>query len=214
MSFIKLTARQEKIIDIVKENGPITGEEIAKRLNLTRATLRPDLSILTMIGALEARPKVGYLYSGKEIESALTEKIKDFKISDIKSVPIVVSEDTTVYDAIVTMFLENVGSIYVVSDGGILVGVVSRKDFLKNAIGGLDINKMPVAVIMTRMPNIVTVFPNESLLEAATKIIEHEIDSVPVVEEIKKEEVKQYKVIGKISKTTIVRAFVELSKNI
>jgi DeoR family transcriptional regulator, catabolite repression regulator len=214
VSFIKLTARQNKIIEIVKENAPITGEEIAKRLDLTRATLRPDLSILTMIGYLEARPKVGYLYSGKEVESALSEKIKDLKISEIKSVPVVVSEDTTVYDAIVTMFLENVGSIYVVAEGGILVGVVSRKDFLKNAIGGLDINKIPVAVIMTRMPNIVTVFPQENLLDAAIKLIDHEIDSVPVVEELERDELKQYRVMGKVSKTTIVRAFVELSKNI
>lgn len=214
MSFIKLTDRQEKIIDIVKESQPITGEDIAKKLELTRATLRPDLSILTMIGILDARPKVGYFYSGREIENALAEKIKDLKIADIKSVPVVVSEETTVYDAIVNMFLENVGSIYVVSEGGILVGLVSRKDFLKNTIGGLDINKIPVAMIMTRMPNIVTVSPEENLLDAAIKIIEHEIDSVPVVEEIEREDSKQYRVIGKISKTTIVRAFVELCKNV
>ncbi|OHW62570.1 transcriptional repressor CcpN [Andreesenia angusta] len=214
MSFIKLTDRQEKIIDIVKEGQPITGEDIAGKLDLTRATLRPDLSILTMIGVLEARPKVGYFYSGKQMEDDFSEKIKELKISEIKSVPVVVSEETTVYDAIVNMFLENVGSIYVVSEGGILVGVVSRKDFLKNTIGGLDINKIPVGMIMTRMPNIVTVFPEENLLDAAVKIIDHEIDSVPVVEEVQQEEIKQYRVIGKISKTTIARAFVELFKNI
>lgn len=214
MSFIKLTGRQEKIIDIVREGEPITGEDIAKKLDLTRATLRPDLSILTMIGILEARPKVGYFYSGKQMESDFSEKIKDLKIAEIKSVPVVVSEETTVYDAIVNMFLENVGSIYVVSEGGILVGVVSRKDFLKNAIGGLDINKVPVAMIMTRMPNIVTVFPEENLVDAAVKIIDHEIDSVPVVEEVQQQDSKQYRVIGKISKTTIARAFVELFKNV
>lgn len=47
---MELTHRQEQIIEIVKENGPITGENIADRLNLTRATLRPDLAILTMAG--------------------------------------------------------------------------------------------------------------------------------------------------------------------
>ncbi|NWN98797.1 MAG: HTH domain-containing protein, partial [Bacillus sp. (in: Bacteria)] len=40
MSKIELSKRQEKIIEIVKENGPITGEHIADKLNLTRATLR------------------------------------------------------------------------------------------------------------------------------------------------------------------------------
>lgn len=214
MRCIKLTDRQEKIIDIVRESQPITGEEIAKRLNLTRATLRPDLSVLTMIGVLEARPKVGYFYSGREIGNLLADRIKSLKISDIKSVPVVVTEETTAYDAIVTMFLENVGSIYVVAEGGILLGVVSRKDFLKSAIGGLDINKIPVAVIMTRMPNIITVFPEENILDAAIKIIEHEIDSMPVVEAIKSGDQKQYRVIGKISKTSIVGAIVELCKNI
>ena len=59
---IELSRRQQKIIQIVKDNGPITGEHIADQLDLTRATLRPDLAILTMAGFLEARPRVGYLY--------------------------------------------------------------------------------------------------------------------------------------------------------
>ncbi|KNF09335.1 transcriptional repressor CcpN [Gottschalkia purinilytica] len=213
MRTIQFTDRQEKIINIVKDNQPITGEEIARKLKLTRATLRPDLAILTMVGMLDARPKVGYLYSGKEIESIFAQQLKSLKVADIKSVPIVVEEQTTVYDAIVTMFLENVGTIYVTSNG-YFTGVVSRKDFLKSAIGGIDVNKIPVAVIMTRMPNIITVTSEESILDAATKIIEHEIDSVPVIEEVNEDDMKLYKVIGKISKTNIVRVFVDLCKNI
>ncbi|MEJ7543235.1 helix-turn-helix domain-containing protein, partial [Staphylococcus intermedius] len=63
VSVIELIKRQQQIIEIVKSNGPITGEHIADRLSLTRATLRPDLAILTMSGILEARPRVGYYYS-------------------------------------------------------------------------------------------------------------------------------------------------------
>ncbi|MDQ1145006.1 putative ArsR family transcriptional regulator [Bacillus sp. SORGH_AS 510] len=51
-------------MQIVKESGPITGEQIADQLSLTRATLRPDLAILTMAGFLDARPRVGYFYTG------------------------------------------------------------------------------------------------------------------------------------------------------
>ncbi|MGF7058724.1 helix-turn-helix transcriptional regulator [Brassicibacter mesophilus] len=213
MSTIQLSARQEKIIDIVKDNQPITSEEIAKKLKLTRATLRPDLAILTMSGILDARPKVGYFYSGKEAFDFFSDQIKDIKVSDIKSVPIIVDEQTTVYDAIVTLFLEDVGSIYVISDG-MLTGVVSRKDFLKSAIGGIDINKIPVGVIMTRMPNIATITPEESIIDAAIKIIEHQVDSIPVVEEIKVGNKQGLKVIGRISKTNIVRVFVDLCKNV
>ena len=40
---IKLSKRQDEILQIVKENGPITGKQIAEKLSLTRAALRPDL---------------------------------------------------------------------------------------------------------------------------------------------------------------------------
>jgi len=209
---IQLSERQEKIIDIVKANQPITSEEIAKKLNFTRATIRPDLAILTMSGILDARPKVGYFYSGKEAMSFFSEQMKNMKVSDIKSVPIVVDEQTTVYDAIVTLFLEDVGTIYVTSDG-LLTGVVSRKDFLKNAIGGMDLNKIPVGVIMTRMPNIITVSSDESVISAATKIIEHQVDSLPVVEEVNINNKIGYKIIGKVSKTNLVRLFVDFCSN-
>lgn len=209
---IQFSERQEKIIDIVKANQPITSEEIAKQLNFTRATLRPDLAILTMSGILDARPKVGYFYSGKEALSFFSEQVKNMNVSDIKSVPIVVDEQTTVYDTIVTLFIEDVGSIYVTSNG-LLTGVVSRKDFLKNAIGGMDLNKIPVGVIMTRMPNIITISPEESILNAAAKIIEHQVDSLPIVEEVELSNKNGYKVIGKVSKTNIVRIFVDLCNN-
>ena len=62
-------------MEIVKENGPITGEHIADQLNLTRATLRPDLAILTMAGFLDARPRVGYFYTGKSGMQLLTENL-------------------------------------------------------------------------------------------------------------------------------------------
>lgn len=210
---IQLSERQEKIIDIVKANEPITSENIAKALKLTRATLRPDLAILTMSGILDARPKVGYFYTGKTTFSFISEKIQGIKVAERKSIPIVVDEQTSIYDGIVTIFLEDTSTIFVTSKG-YLSGVVSRKDFLKNAIGGLNLTKTPIAVIMTRMPNIIVTTPEESVLDAAMKLIEHEIDSLPVVEEVTLDKGnKAYKVVGRITKTTITRLFVELGNN-
>ncbi len=207
---IKLSDRQEKIIEIVKENEPITSEAIAKRLKLTRATLRPDLSILTMSGILDARPKVGYFYSGKSDINIFRDKIESIKVGEIKSLPTVVDEETSVYDAIVTLFIDDVGSIFVTSEG-YLTGIISRKDLLKSAIGGVDIEKVPVAVIMSRMPNIVYLEEKESVLEAAVKIIEHEVDSLPIVEiNTDSTDDKKFKVVGKISKTNITKLFVDL----
>ncbi|MEK0086217.1 helix-turn-helix domain-containing protein, partial [Benzoatithermus flavus] len=73
---MELNKRQEQILQIVKDYGPITGESIAEKLNLTRATLRPDLAILTMAGYLEARPRVGYFYTGKTGTQLFADKIK------------------------------------------------------------------------------------------------------------------------------------------
>jgi len=161
-----------------------------------------------MAGILDARPKVGYFYTGKTHLSYISERIRSIKVSDVKSVPVVVDEATSIYDSIVLMFLEDVGSIFV-TNNGYLSGVVSRKDFIKSALGGMDLNKMPIGMIMTRMPNVIFVKDDDNVLEAAMKLIDHEIDSLPVVEE---EKGKGYKVIGRVTKTTITRLFVELGK--
>lgn len=212
MSDIQLSNRQEKIIQIVKDNQPITSEAIAGQLDLTRATLRPDLAILTMSGILDARPKVGYFFTGRTKLSYVSDTINEIYVKDVLSLPVVLDESTTIYDAVVFMFLEDVGSIYV-TNSGILTGVVSRKDLLRNVIGGSDLHKVPIGVIMTRMPNIIYVTQKDSILSAAIKLIEHEIDGLPVVEEIDNDK-KNLKVIGRITKTSITRLFVELGNNL
>lgn len=208
---IEYSERQQKIIDIVRNNEPITSEFIANRLNVTRATLRPDLAILTMSGILDARPKVGYLFTGNNAINLVSEEIKKTKVSQIKSMPIVVDEQTSLYDAIVTLFLEDVGTIYIISNG-YLCGVASRKDFLKNIMGGSDMHKVPVGLIMTRMPNIVMTHEDETAIEAAIKIIVHEVDSLPVVEKILQNGKEYFKVIGKVSKTNITKLFVDIGR--
>ncbi|WP_347490610.1 helix-turn-helix transcriptional regulator [Desulfoscipio sp. XC116] len=210
---MELTKRQETILEIVKREGPITGEQIAERLSLTRATLRPDMAILTMSGMLEARPRVGYFYSGKKPERALAEKLHKIPINEIKSVPVVVPEQCTVYDAVVTMFIEDVGTMFVVREGGLLEGVLSRKDLLKTTLGGQDIHKLPVGVIMTRMPNVVYVESDESVWEAARRLIMHEVDALPVVRRVKRDDGRtDLEVVGRFSKTNITRLFVELGE--
>lgn len=210
---MKLSARQEEIIRLVKNGQPVTSEALAEKLGVTRAALRADLAILTMIGMLDARPKVGYVYLGELQNTRILENINKVLAGEIMSKPITVTEETTVYDAIVFLFLNDVGTLFIESNG-VLVGAVSRKDFLKNAIGGTDIHKIPVGVIMTRMPNIVCGYAEDSAYDLAKKIIEHEIDSIPIVEklEVQNNEKSQYKIIGKISKTNITKLFVKLGE--
>lgn len=211
---MKLSGRQEEIIKLVKEGQPITSEALAERLGVTRAALRADLAILTMIGVLDARPKVGYIYAGNPTNTAILDNISKVLVGEIMSKPTTVNENTMVYDAIVFLFLNDVGTLFV-ENNGVLTGAVSRKDFLKIAIGGTDIHKVPVGVIMTRMPNIVCGYSEESAYSIAKKIIEHEIDSVPIVEKIngKLEGKEQFKIVGKISKTNITKLFVKLGES-
>ena len=201
---MNLSSRQEEIISLVKENQPITSEALAERLGVTRAALRADLAVLTMIGTLAARPKVGYVYLGESSAGLVYEYISKIKVSEIMSKPITVSEDTMVYDAIVFLFLNDVGTLFV-ENNGVLTGAVSRKDFLKISIGGTDIHKVPVGVIMTRMPNIICANENDNAYDLAKKIIEHEIDSIPVVKSYMNNEGKNIiQIIGKVSKTHII----------
>lgn len=208
MIIIQLNQRQQKIIEIVKQNQPITSENIASMLNVTRATLRSDLAILTMTGILDARPKVGYFYTGISKINLLGNDIKEKKVEEMMGMPVVVKKDVSLYDVIVEMFLSDVGSIFIIDDEENLCGVVSRKDLLKATIGGLDINKMPIGMVMTRTPNVVTVKRDDSVILAARKIIEHEVDSIPVIET--DEENNITKVIGRISKTNITKLFLEI----
>ena len=211
MSVIKLNQRQLKIIDIVKENEPITSESIAASLNVTRATLRSDLAILTMTGILDARPKVGYFYSGVSDLNLVGNSIKDKKAEDIMSMPVIVKQDISIYEVIVNMFLSDVGSIFITDDNENLCGVVSRKDLLKATIGGSDINRIPIGMIMTRTPNVITASKNEEILLVVKKIIEHEVDSLPVVEASDDE--SKLKIVGRISKTNITKLFLEMLDN-
>lgn len=208
---IKLTKRQEEILEIVREEGPITGKEIAKKLSLTRATLRPDLTILTMSGNLEARPRVGYFLNEDTEISLQVSKFTNQIVKDYKAHPIVIQKSASVYDAIVQIFLEDVGTLYAVDEHGYLAGVISRKDLLRAAIGNKNLEDLPVSVIMTRMPNIVTIRPEDTLREAAKKLMHNRIDSLPVVRDGEKGP-NTYEVIGRITKTTITRAFLEMTE--
>lgn len=64
---------------------------------------------------------------------------------------------------------------------------------------------MPVAMAMTRIPNIVFLREEETILDALRKIINHEIDCLPVIKEDNGK-----KVIGRISKTTIIRMLLDV----
>lgn len=207
---VKLSKRQEQIAQIVREEGPVTGSAIAEHLEVTRSALRSDLSVLTMLGVLDARPNVGYYYVGLSKETQTAERLKSFLVSDVLSQAVVVSGETSLYDTIVTIFTEDVGTI-LVCDDSYLVGVVSRKDLLRASMGQTDSHAMPISMIMTPVSKVIIVEPSDTLVEAAQKMIDYEVDCLPVVVREDVGNKKRLKVVGRVSKTTVAKVFLECS---
>ena len=207
---VKLSKRQEQIAQIVREEGPVTGSAIAEHLEVTRSALRSDLSVLTMLGVLDARPNVGYYYVGLSKETQTAERLKSFLVSDVLSQAVVVNGDTSLYDTIVTLFTEDVGTI-LVCDGSYLMGVVSRKDLLRASMGQTDSHTMPISMIMTPVSKVIAVEPTDTLVEAAQKMIDYEVDCLPVVVREDVGNKKRLKVVGRVSKTTVAKVFLECS---
>ncbi|AWW28253.1 helix-turn-helix transcriptional regulator [Acetobacterium carbinolicum] len=210
---MELTSRQKEIIEIVKEKQPVKSNEIAELLGINRATIRPDLKILTMMGILEAKRKVGYYYTGRSLLNILGSYIKTINVTDIQTEPTVVEETSSIYDGIITMFTKNAGTLYVV-DGKYLSGIVSRKDFIKAMIGRKEVESLPIPMIMTRMPNIIYLEANESVYDAAYKTMYYEVESLPVVQkEIDEKGTQRLVLIGKVSRTNITRYVVNMGRS-
>ncbi|MCJ8010891.1 helix-turn-helix transcriptional regulator [Paenibacillus sp. KQZ6P-2] len=199
-----------EIIKIVKKHAPITGEQIAEMLTVSRPTIRSDLSLLVMLDYIAAKPKVGYFLGEKaEKKEHGSYVLREMKVGQVQGMPIVVDVKTTVQDAVVTLFLENIGSLIVTDEAGKLAGVISRKDLLKVTLGNPNASAIPVSMVMTRQPNIVTITPEESVLEAARKMIHHQVDSLPVVSCPDHSSDQELNVVGRITKTTIIKLLLD-----
>ena len=195
-----LTERQKKILLMLKEKSLLSGDEIAKNLNVTKSALRTDFSILTTLKLIISKQNKGYSYNNNKCTII---KVKDY-MSPQNSIDI----RTSVYDAIIHLFNFDLGTLIVVENEK-LVGIISRKDLLKAALNGKNIEKIPVSMIMTRMPNIVHCFEDDNITEAIEKLIKHEIDSLPVL----RKEKGKLSLVGRFTKTNVTKLFYQELKN-
>lgn len=108
---------------------------------------------MTLAGILQATPKIGYTYAGSDLETFFFFKTFDTKIDEIMIPPLLVNQNTSIRDAITNLFIYDVGSLYVVDEEKLLLGVLSRKDLLRASLNS-DIDNTPVVVCMTRIPHI------------------------------------------------------------
>ena len=204
---MKLSQRQKEIVEIVKKNQPVIGEKISELLDVSRATLRSDLSFLTLVGILKATPKVGYTYSGSDLETLFFFDTFQKKIEDVMTSPVLVSHDSFIQDAIITLFMYDADVLYVIDEEKKLLGILSRKDLLRAALNA-NINVTPVAVCMTRMPHIKTCHKDLNILEAAALLQDFAIDSLPVVDDR-----NEGHIIGTITKSTLLNFIIQEARN-
>lgn len=197
-----LTERQHRILEIIKKKSPISGDEIAELLSLSKSALRTDFSILTKLNLVISKQNKGYIFNNKCTLLEVKNYMSPQNSIDIK---------TTVYDAIIHLFNLDLGTLVVV-DKDKLAGIISRKDLLKSVLNNKNIEKTPVSIIMTRMPNIVYCFEDDSVLEAIKKLIDHEIDSLPVL----RKENGKISLVGRFTKTNVMKLYYQelKSKNI
>lgn len=203
---MELSSREKKIVKIVQKYEPITGDEIAKELSLSKSTIRTELSLLVKVGILESKTNVGYFYNNKKLENLKYDYLKSIKVSEVMGLGVTSTIDEKVPDVISKLFIHDLGTIFIVDKNKNLVGVVSRKDLLKLVVANTNSNNLPIAMAMTRMPNIVYTYADENLLDPLRKLINHEIDCLPVV----KVQDEIIEVIGRISKTTLTRVMLDI----
>ena len=204
---MKLTKRQKEIVEIVKKDQPVSGEKISELLDVSRATLRSDLSFLTLVGILKASPKVGYTYSGSDLETLFFFDTFQKKVEDVMTSPVLVTHDSFIQDAIITLFMYDSDVLYVIDEKKQLLGILSRKDLLRAALNA-NIDVTPVAVCMTRMPHIKTCHKDLNILEAAALLQDFAIDSLPVVEEQ-----NEGHIIGTITKSALLDFIIQEARN-
>lgn len=198
---MQLTSRQEKIVHIVKEEGPITAQELADNLNLSRAALRTDLSLLSMMGFLHAKPRVGYEYIGDGGLLWLQDLWTQTRVQAIQAVPIVVRDTLSIYDVAITLFMEDVDSIFVVDEKGSLKGVVSSRELIKVMLGEGDLQSIPVSVAMERLDVSRALRRDSSLSRAINVLQEKGRETVPVLE--------GEKPVGQVSRRDVLQYLVE-----
>ena len=102
------------------------------------------------------------------------------KVSEIASKKIAVVESDTPIHEVAVAIMTACSPAAVIMNKGEIVGLITDRDMTKRVIAAkLDIN-LPVSQIMT--PNPLTISPHDLVLKASLMMMQHNIRSIPVVE--------------------------------
>ncbi len=105
----------------------------------------------------------------------LSVKVRDL----LKDAIVSCREDEPLECAVAKMYAANVGSVVVVDAAGRPVGIVTERDIVRFLAQEVDF-KTPLGQVARK--SLITASPDDSLISAAAKMIEHNIRHLPVVE--------------------------------
>jgi len=128
----------------------------------------------------------------------LSEERGELKVSDVMTSSVVtVKPDETIVDAARKMAENKIGSVVVVDDKGIIIGILTEGDIVRRVVArGLDPSQTPVEAVMTKNP--ITIFEDADLAAAAELMREKGVGHLPVVNE-------EGRLVGIITRSDIVR---------
>ena len=117
------------------------------------------------------------------------------KVSDVASDKIAIVQSDTPIQEVARIIIDVCSPTAVVMEGDIIVGLITDRDMTKRVIlAGVDILS-PVKDVMTENP--LTIGPNDLVLKASSLMMQHNIRSLPVVE--------NNNVLGVLTTTHLVR---------
>ena len=122
-------------------------------------------------------------------------KIHDLMIPD----PITTTENASISDAIELMKINSIRHLPVVSKGNRLIGFVTLADLKQGLLPSL-LSDISLSDLMIKNP--IVIDPDSDIEAAARLIYKHKIGGIPVV--------KNKKLVGIITETDILRAFIDM----
>jgi CBS domain-containing protein len=132
------------------------------------------------------------------VVSESSEREGELRVSDVMTTELVTAKpDETVVDAARKMAENAVGSVVVVDEHGVLLGIVTERDIVVRVVAkGLNPATTLVGEIMTRNP--VTIYEDASLSAAAELMRRKKVSHLPVINE-------EGRIVGMVSRSDIVR---------
>jgi signal-transduction protein with cAMP-binding, CBS, and nucleotidyltransferase domain len=103
------------------------------------------------------------------------------KTKDLMEVPpVTVMESATIDEAAAVMWDQNIGSVIVVNQAGVMAGILTERDVLYAVTKSLTSRGVPVSSVMSKTSLIAS--PNEGVLTAVERMLKSGVRHLPVVD--------------------------------